>query len=122
MTVPSETVERKPRHINTRRLQMHHLVQFMAGEHGCFYDSVGFTDGCFESYSFAQAVKMYNEFEDKDLLGYLIKKVKLQYNKSEKRIVCPSHLVEFTETFKELCDDRPLEEVLVEVLNINRLR
>ena len=119
-----QEVKSKP--INTRRLQIFELNRFMIDEYGAVFDGVAFTAisaGSIQQYSFHQAVQLFNEYENKSVLGLICKDVKLHYCKKKKKILARSHLVHFDESFKEmLVEDVDYEEMLKATLNVARLR
>lgn len=111
--------------LNTRRLQIFELNAFMLNELHAVYDGVGFTDVEFGTqYSFDHAVKLFNEREDKDLDDYMLDRVKLRYNKRQKRIVCLNNFVKASSSLAAECEELGTEplDVIVQVMNTLRLR
>lgn len=111
--------------LNTRRLQIFELNTFMLNELHAVYDGVGFTDVEFGTqYSFDHAVKLFNEREDKDLDDYMLDRVKLRYNKRQKRIVCLNNFVKASSSLVSECEQLETEplDVIVQVMNTLRLR
>ncbi len=109
--------------INTRRLQIFTLNFFMFSEFQCVFDGTGFSGGGYY-FTFAEAVKLYNGFEEKEEYGYFIKTLKLRYSKKNKEITCYSFMVSFTDSFKEECAQKGAEpeQAMLEILRSGRLR
>ncbi len=109
---------------NTRRLQIFELNNFMLNNYSAVFDGVGYTGTEFmQQWSFAQAVKLFNE-RDLDEGGHMIQRVKLRYCKKSKAIICTNHLVRLTQGWEELAEEEGAEPfaILYEVLKGFRLR
>lgn len=110
--------------MNTRRLQIFELGNYMVLEHGAIFDGVGFTNvNNGDQFSFEQAVKLFNE-RDLDYTEGLIERVKLRYSKRDKKIICTNHDVKLVPEFAEVCADDGVatDKALKAVMNRFRLR
>lgn len=113
--------------LNTRRLQIFELNHFMADEYAAIFDGVAFTSlegGQVTQYSFAQAVKLFNEYEGKEDIGLMCKEVKLHLCKKKKKIICTNHLVRLPEDVVDFVqqDGGKVEDFLRTMMNVIRLR
>ncbi|XAO54290.1 HNH endonuclease [Yersinia phage vB_YenM_P778] len=120
MTTPTQ--EEKFVVINTKRLQISSLVAFMLAEHNAFFCGTGFVgeDGYV---GFKQATTLYNKRNrlDDSAIGIVIDTVKIAYNKRDRKIVCPDHMVKFTPDYKEFMQVREPNKSLFTILKSHQL-